>query len=56
MGKTGGGVVLADQEFDLGAAQDHAFCAGVREPLDDVEVGGPRRVADDPAAQFVVDH
>jgi hypothetical protein len=49
-------VGLADQKFDLGAAEDDAMRAVGDELGDDVAVGVARFVADDAASQLIVDH
>ncbi len=50
-----GAVLRADEQFDLGAAEDHALGAGADEVVDDAAIGvaGPSR--DDAVDEFVVD-
>ena len=51
-----GAVFLADQQFDLGAAEDDAFGAVPGEGGDDVPVSLPGVLAERPHAQFLEDH
>ena len=56
VGKTGtGAVVLADQKLDLGAAEDHSLGSSFDQPIDDLDVGLARGVADHAEAQLLVD-